>query len=107
MSEITVTQQDQGNVIEAQPGDVIVFRLEENLTTGYGWEVEPTESSVIKLIESTYDEAPGTALGRGGTRIIRFAVRSPGRQEIRLKKRRPWDPPDSAAERLEVTIQVQ
>lgn len=107
MSEIAVTQQDQGSVIEAHPGDTIVFRLEENLTTGYGWEVEPAESSVIKLTESTYAEAPGMALGRGGTRFIRFAARSPGRQEIRLRLRRPWDPPDKAAGHLEVAIQVR
>lgn len=107
MSEIVVTRHDQGSIFEAQQDDVIVFRLEENLATGYGWEVEPVEGSVIKLIESTYVEAPGMAMGRGGTRVLRFVAKSPGSQEIHLRLRRSWDPPDRALEHLEVTIRVR
>jgi predicted secreted protein len=110
MSDIVVTKHDQGRIIEARQGDVIVFRLEENLTTGYGWEVETGEAvkgSVVELIESTYVEAPEMAMGRGGTRILRFVARSPGSQEIRLRLRRPWDPPDISIEHLEVTIRVR
>ena len=107
MSEIVVTRHDQGSVFEANRDDVIVFRLEENLTTGYGWEVETAGVSVVKFIESTYFEATGMAIGRGGTRVLRFVARSPGSQKIRLQLRRPWDPPDKALEHLEVTIRVR
>ena len=74
MSEISVTRQDQGSVFEAHQDDVIVFRLEENLTTGYGWEVETVEGSLVELIDSTYLEATGTAMGRGGTRVLRLVA---------------------------------
>jgi predicted secreted protein len=107
MSEIVVTRHDNGRIIEAHPGDVIVFRFEENLTTGYGWEVETVEGSVFELIESTYVETPGMAMGSGGMRVLRFVARSPGSQEIRLRLRRPWDSPDRALEHLEVTIRVR
>ena len=107
MSEIVVTRHDQGRIFEAHRGDVIVFRLEENLTTGYGWEVKTVEGSVVEFIESTYVEATGMAIGRGGMRVMRFVARSPGSQEIRLQLRRPWDPPDKALEHLEVTIRVR
>jgi predicted secreted protein len=107
MSEIVVTRQDQGRVIEANQNDVILFRLEENLTTGFGWVMEAVEGSAVDLIESTYVEAKGVAIGRGGTRVLRFAARSPGIQKIRLQLRRPWDPPDKALEHMEVTIRVR
>jgi predicted secreted protein len=107
MSEIVVTQQDQGRIFDAQQDDVIVFRLEENLATGYGWEVEPLEGFVVELIESTYVEAPGMAIGRGGMRVLRFVAKSTGTQEIHLRLRRSWDPPDRALEQLEVTIRVR
>ena len=107
MSEISVTRQDQGNVFEARQDDMIVFRLEENLTTGYGWEVETAEVSVVKFIESTYFEATGMAIGHDGTRVLRFVARSPGSQDIRLRLRRPWDPPEKAPEHLKVTILVR
>jgi inhibitor of cysteine peptidase len=106
MSEIVVTQKDLGSIIETYRGDVIELRLGENLTTGYRWEVK-TEGSVVELIGSTYVEAPGKALGRGGTRVLRFVAKSPGSQEIRLRLRRPWDPPDGALEHLDMKIRVQ
>lgn len=107
MSEIVVTCQDQGHILEAHPSDMIVFRLEENLTTGYGWEVETVEGPVVEFIESTYVEATGMAMGRSGTRVIRLVAKSPGNQVVRLQLRRPWDPPDRALKHLEVTIQVR
>ncbi|MDD1731932.1 MAG: hypothetical protein CG440_341 [Methanosaeta sp. NSM2] len=85
MSEIVVTGRDGGKTFEVMPNDVIVFRLKENLTTGYGWEVEAVKGSGIDLMESNYIEAAGMAVGRGGTRIMRFLARSLGDQEIRLK----------------------
>ena len=107
MSEIMITGHDQGSVFEAHQGDRIVFRLEENLSTGYGWEAEAAEGSVVELVESTYVKAPGTAMGRGGTRTLRFVAVSPGSQDIHMVLRRQWDPPDKVRERLDVTIRVQ
>jgi predicted secreted protein len=107
MSEIIVTRNDQGRIIEAHRSDVIEFRLEENLTTGYGWEMKTVEGSVVELIESTYVEATGMDIGRGGTRILRFVARSPGSQEIHLQLRRPWDPRDKAMDHMDFTIRVR
>lgn len=106
MSEIEITQNNLGSIIEIHQNDVIVFRLDENLTTGYGWEVK-TEGSVVELIESTYVETPGKTMGRGGTRVLRLVAKSPGSQKIRLKLRRPWDPPDRVMQHLDVTIRVR
>jgi len=68
---------------------------------------EAIDGSAVELLESAYDEAPGTALGRGGTRTVRLAARLPGNEEVRLKLRRPWEPPDRALARLGVTIRVR
>ncbi len=107
MSEIVVAAHDNGTVSEARLDDEIVVRLAENLSTGYGWEMEPLGTGALELIDSTYAEAPRIALGRGGTRILRFAARSPGSHQIRLALRRSWDPSDMALEHFEVTIRVQ
>ena len=107
MSEIVVTGHDQGSVFEAHQGDRIVFRLEENLSTGYGWEAAAVEGSVVELVESTYVKDPGIAMGRGGTRILRFVAVSPGSQDIHLVLRRQWDPSDKVQKRLDVTIRVR
>jgi predicted secreted protein len=107
MSEIVVEQDDLESIIEADLGDVIVLHLEENLTTGYGWEVE-TEGSVVELIESTHiDKTTKVLMGSGGMRVLRIATRSPGSQEIHMRLRRPWESPDKALKDLDVTILVR
>ena len=107
MSEIVVTRNDQGRTIEVHPDDVIVLRLDENLTTGHSWELEPTDSSVIELIDSTHTAAPAIAMGQGGVRTVRFAARAAGSRDVGLRLRRPWEPPDNALDRFDVTVRVR
>ncbi|WP_041447085.1 protease inhibitor I42 family protein [Thiocystis violascens] len=106
MSEIAVTQSDRWKTVDAQPGDVIVIRIEENLATGYSWEIVSGEGSVLTLKESNYIESAGMAMGRGGMRLLRFVALARGNQEIRLHLRRPWDLPDKAIEQFGITIRV-
>lgn len=106
MSEVVVTQNDRGRTVDVRPGDVIVIRLEENLTTGYGWEIESGEGTVVALEESNHVETAGMAMGRGGMRVLRFVALAQGSQEVRLQLRRPWEPPDKAIEQFSITIRV-
>ena len=91
MPEILITQSDQGRTIEVNQGDLIVIRLAENLTTGYGWELEAVDSKVLELLDSDYSEDRGELMGSGGTRTFRFQAESPGNQQIQLGYRRPWE----------------
>ena len=103
MPDILITQDDQGRTFEANQGDLIVIRLEENPTTGYEWEMSP----VLELLDSDYSPDPGILMGRGGTRTLRFRAKSSGSEQIQLRLRRPWDPVDVAIEHFDVKIGVQ
>jgi len=105
MPEILITQNDQDRTIEANQGDLIVIRLAENLTTGYGWELEAIDSTVLEFLDSDYSEDRDELMGRGGTRTFRFQTKSPGTQHIQLGYRRPWE--DVAVEHFDVNIRVQ
>jgi inhibitor of cysteine peptidase len=107
MPEIVITQNDQKRIVEASQGDTIVFRLEENPTTGYEWEVGTIKGSILELIDSKYLESPGILMGRGGMRVMRYLARSIGNQEFHLRLRRSWDPRNEALNRLDVTVQVR
>lgn len=102
MAEIVIAQDDQGRTFEADRGDLIVIRLEENPTTGYEWEMP-----VLEFLDSGFSSEPGKLMGRGGTRTLRFRARSSGSQQIRLRLRRSWEPVDVAAQHFEVNIQVR
>jgi predicted secreted protein len=107
MPDILITQQDQGGTFEAYEGDEIVIRLEENLTTGYQWEMEAIDSPVLELLDSEYSSDPEILMGSGGTRTLRFRAKSSGSQQVRLSLRRSWDPEDVAVERFDVNIGVK
>jgi inhibitor of cysteine peptidase len=107
MPEILITLSDKGRVFEVSQGDVIVIHLDENITTGYGWEISAIDSPFVELSPSVYSQAPGTRMGRGGTRIFHFQAKSPGSGQIQLKLRRPWEPEDEVAERFGVNIRVR
>lgn len=106
MAEFVVTQSDRGRTVDIRLGDVIVIRMAENLTTGYGWEIESGEGTVLALKGANYVEAAGTSMGRGGMCVLRFVALTQGSQEVRLQLRRPWDPPDKAIEQFCITVRV-
>jgi inhibitor of cysteine peptidase len=107
VSEIVIVQSDQGKTFEVRQGDLISFRLAENPTTGYQWEVDAADDRVIALQDSDYSMAPGAGIGGGGTRTFTFKAQSSDTVQVRLKLRREWEPEDTALDRFEVTIRVQ
>ena len=105
--EVLITASDRGGTREAHPGDAIVIRLPENITTGYRWEIAGLDRSVVELVDTDYLETPEPrVIGRGGTRTFRFRARAGGRTRIELRMRRPWEAPDTAIERFAVTVHV-
>ncbi len=107
MSEILVTSPDLGRTFEVNRGDVIVIRLEENLATGYRWEIGVIDSTIVEFADSNSSEDSETSMGSGGTRTFRFRAMSSGIGQIQLRLRRSWEPVDAAIERFEVKIRVQ
>lgn len=96
---------DNGSTILVKVGTSVEIRLPEIPTTGYLWRLEavtgPSLSAQDKL------ESVGPAPGSGGERVFSFSADSPGRRELRLALRRPWEPADRAIERFVVTLDVE
>jgi inhibitor of cysteine peptidase len=106
MPEIQLTMSDRGRLIAVKPGDTLVISLDENLTTGYEWELAPISSQIVELIDSRYLQKTRAALGGGGTREIRFRAKAPGQAPIQLQLRRSWEPANAAVDRFDVDVQI-
>lgn len=106
MSEIQITKIQSGSIVDASIGDLIIIRLDENLTTGYAWELEKNVSPVLDLIDTTYSEEPGELVGRGGTRTFRFRTNLSGSERVQLKLRRSWEPKEKSIDDFEITIKI-
>jgi inhibitor of cysteine peptidase len=106
MKEVIVSEPDHGRLIEVAPDSRIAVRLLENPSTGYRWELEPPEGTVLKLETDTYQPPATSVPGAGGIRVFEFRAQSAGIALIRLRLRRPWES-EHAHKIFEVTVRVR
>jgi predicted secreted protein len=91
---------ESGRSIGVAPGDEVELDLPENASTAYLWHVTD-EPAGLRLLANEPRPPDDLAPGRGGRRILRFAVDSTVDGTLRAELRRPWEPtsePDAAFE---------
>jgi inhibitor of cysteine peptidase len=100
-----LTQADSGRNIELHVGDAVVLRLPERASTGYRWEIEAADTTLVDAQEGQY-AAASSAVGGGGETQWTLRARATGIAYIRLKRWRRWEGEDSVRERFEVTLRI-
>lgn len=88
------------------PNDIIVIQLPENPTTGYQWDIDRFDEQLFGVEASSFSGPQGPAVGAGGTREIRVRPKAAGRGTIHLKNARVWEPPEKAANRVALDVEV-
>lgn len=106
MSILTLTQENNGNVIEISVGDTFFIHLPENPTTGYQWAIDDMTSQNIMLNNSSYASTTATGIGGGGQRIWAFETTRRGVAHLRLKLWRAWEGDSSIADVYTITLQI-
>lgn len=92
-----ITQADHELTLEGSPDDILILTLAERASAGYLWEEGLLEQRGFELLSDDRNE--GDAEGECGgaiRRVLVVRVRQPGRYEIDLSERRPWDLADIA-----------
>ena len=105
MAHIELDQTDAGRSRPAAPGDAITLELDEIPTSGYRWELNGYDPSVLEPDGDDFSPATDGRLGGGGTRRFRFQVVRSGTSQLKFVRRRAWDP-RGAVETFETTIEV-
>jgi len=98
--------------IALRPGQELLVRLAANPTTGYRWALAPATGATIVMSASPVfqEDAPAKGrMGAGGRETWRFMALAPGREDIVLEYRRPWekDAPPARTERLSVEVRAR
>lgn len=106
---LRLDRRDNGESRRLARGQQMFISVPANPTTGYVWEVDEIDPSVVKQEgRSTFDPSrmnPGQ-VGIGGEQVFRFNAVGPGRTTIRMALRRPQAEAVAPAKRYEVTITV-
>ena len=90
----TLTQLDDGKVVNMTVGQILTVELPSNRTTGFSWNEPATTETVLERVgEPAYvtDPVPSGMAGVGGQEIWRFRATKAGRQTLRLEYARPWE----------------
>jgi inhibitor of cysteine peptidase len=88
--EILLTIADNNKTCTLAVGDTVRVVLEGNPTTGYTWEQISTENKNLRQIDSFYASSSNRC-GAGGLFTFVFSAISPGKCELQLSYRRPWE----------------
>ena len=104
MSDLVVTQADNGGTFRRAPGELVVVRLTEIPTSGYRWQVNV--GAGLDLVSSEYVHSAAAEVGGGGARIVTLRALRPSSARVELVLKQPWEGDDSAADRVLITIEV-
>ncbi len=85
-----LTELDDRHAVSLAVGDKLEVLLECNPTTGYQWEVNPLASKVLVPRGSDFVSS-SAAIGSGGKQSLSFRANEPGRVELELFLRRPFE----------------
>jgi predicted secreted protein len=99
-----ITEKDAAGVLEGQPDDVFVFRLNEKSGAGYLWDLEMAKKNGFQILSDKRDDekTDDNAVGSAVTRVITMHSPSDPKGRLQLSLRRPWQRSGIAAERLEI-----
>jgi len=80
-----------GNEFEIEKGDSIKAKLCSNPSTGYSWDYEIDDTSIMNFVSKEYLEPEGDLVGASGTDVYLFKALKPGTTQIRIEYKRSWE----------------
>ena len=104
---VTLTASDNGKSIELNQDDILEIRLEGNPTTGFMWEIETLETTILKLVGETEFDPDSEATGSGGTVKLSFEAIDTGKTDLKLVYHQPWDTETPPTEVFIMSITVK
>jgi predicted secreted protein len=107
-----LTERDEGAVIEGQPDDLFLFRLNEKSGAGYLWDIGQLKQCGLVVVQDTRDidqqfDLDATTVGDFVQRIITAQAEDAAIGEVRLALERPWNRSAEPAEQLHLRFDLR
>jgi inhibitor of cysteine peptidase len=106
-ASVTLRETDTGRTIELKRGDTLIVELEGNPTTGFLWEVESVDATILKQQgEPEYKAGEPGKIGGVGAFVFTLEASDKGQTELQMVYRRPSDK-ETPAQTFEVSVVVE
>jgi inhibitor of cysteine peptidase len=106
MSQVNLSQADNGKSLELRAGDTLSLSLAENRLAGYEWAVRQGSEGVLVLEDDSYSPPSGGVVGGGGVRTLTFRASKPGVEHLQLELASLFPRDVPVAERYGVLVTV-
>jgi inhibitor of cysteine peptidase len=106
-ARVQLVEQDADRTVELHPADRLEVVLEGNPTTGYQWEIDALDVSIIKPIGEPEFKPDSDALGSGGKFTFVFEVITSGQTTLTLIYHRPFEKGVQPLKAFRVTMVVK
>jgi inhibitor of cysteine peptidase len=93
-AQLDLTEKENGKDLWMDRGDLLVFRLPSNPSTGYSWNVDASKPGLLLQQGEASCEIPKSAKGRigvGGTEVWRFRAERAGMLTLTFSYARVWE----------------
>lgn len=106
---IQVDSTFNGREVALQVRQTLKVSLSENTSTGYQWVIPPELKSKLAPILREREEVvepPDGPPGRPGVRLLYFEAVAPGRANLEIHYRRPWESNKLPARKFKLRVLV-
>jgi inhibitor of cysteine peptidase len=93
-AQLDLTEKENGKDLWMDRGDLLVFHLPANPSTGYSWSVAASKPGLLLQQGEAICEIPKSAKGRlgaGGTEVWRFRAERAGTLTLTFSYARVWE----------------
>jgi inhibitor of cysteine peptidase len=80
-----------GGQVQLNAGDQMTITLDSNPTTGYLWEIQEVDVSILQPVGQWVFESSSDRMGAGGTETRRLVALKRGATPLELIYHRPWE----------------
>ena len=104
---IPLTEADSGRSIDMRVGETLDLRLPSNPTTGFQWEIETLDQTILRPDGEPAYAADNQAVGSGGEMSWHFVAQKAGQTKLRLICHRAFEPDVPPVQIFEVMVTVK
>jgi inhibitor of cysteine peptidase len=105
-SQVTLTAAHAEKTASVAPDKILTVKLLSKPATGYVWEVEQVDTSVLKPLDEAHEFADERS-GSAATHVHRFSPAGRGLTRLKLVYHRPWEKDVPPVQTYSVDVDVQ
>ena len=104
---LTLTEEQNGGTVALKVNDLVRVQIDGNPTTGFTWETENLDASLLAQVGKTEFTRNSNLVGAGGTFTFTFKALKAGVTHLRLIYHRTFEKNTPPAQIFDVTVDIQ